>query len=186
MEPIAEEVKIGTHNEWEIFFKAAGTCYVGRKGRKRREESHLTWLFTKIDNEDKAEIRKAHRAEPCTFRFWDSDKEIDIQVEITSYSARGLGVKPTAGGEVDYLKLGGYGGWGADRERSVLPIVPNKADVGPLLRAVDALRKAKENLRKVYQSTVIEIPVKWTTGDDVDKFFAEEDRLRAEINKVNR
>lgn len=187
MDTIAGDViEIGTQGQWEIFYRPLKNDFLARKGRKERTGNYRDGLLTEIANEDKAEARKNARLDPAPFRLWDDEKQAERRVEITSYSARGLGVRPVGGGEVFYLKLAGYGAWGADREKQAVRMIPDKVDAARLHRAVEMLRRAQEEMRQAYRDTVVEIKVNWTTGHNVDEFFREEDRIRAAINQENR
>jgi hypothetical protein len=181
-------VTTSTYEGWTIVFDFASNNFVATKGRKRRTASHLSWLHNEIDKAEGAERRAALRIHPCEFTVWDDEKATEHRVQMTSYSDKGLGIRPVAGGEIISLPLGGYGGsWGSDEsgEKDTIKLVKDGVSTQRLHRAVEGVRRANEELRLARKECITFVKVKRTTGNRIDEYTEEEMRLRGEINRVN-
>jgi hypothetical protein len=178
-----ELVKIGTHEGWTLFYDPSEDQFTAQKGRKVRTEKYRSDLIHAIDKANATEKREKARVEPCVFTLWDPEAQTETKVEVTSYSAQGLGVKPLSGGPVFHLKLGGYGaGWGKE---NAFQIIVNGTSTRRLHQAVEGLRRAQEELRIATQVTTTTIKVNRVTGDRTEKYFEEEDRIRKLVNSLN-
>lgn len=176
---------IGTYEGWILFYDLAKDEFSATKGKKTRKGSYISHLRSEVDKANAAEKRAKVRVEPCEFTLWDDEKQTEMRVEITSYTAKGLGVRPKSGGEVFYLSLGGYGGsWGSER-RDTLPVIQDGTKTQRLHQAVEGLRRAQEELRQARKALVVDVKVIRVTGDYHERYSEEEDRLRKEVNKLN-
>lgn len=179
---IENPISIGAHNEWELFYRPATDDFLAKKGRKERTADFRPHLIGILDNEDATEARKKAREEPCTFRLWDNEKQVERTVEVSSLTSKGLALRPVAGGDLFYLPVAGYGGWSSE---PAVPVIKNLTDSKRLHVAVEMLRRAQEELKAARKEIVTVVKVTRITGDKIADYFAEEDRLRKTINELN-
>lgn len=177
MEPIAELVKIGTHDGWDLFFKPGPDSFEATKGRRTVSGNYLRGLIKEINDLDREAARRKERQEPCEFNLWNEKKGIETRVRLTSYSNKGIALKPVNGGETFYIETGGWGG-----PKPTLNVVKKDADLRRLYTAVEGLRKAKEEMRLATAQSILSLDVK--SCSDVGEYHQEEDRLKAEIREA--
>lgn len=179
-------VTTSTYSGWTIVFDFSTDEFLATKGRKQRRATHLGWIHAAIDKADAAEKRATVRIEPCEFLYWDDEKSAEVRVEITSYSDKGLGLRPKAGGEVFMVPLGGYSGSWGKKDGDFLPVIQDGTDTKRLHTAVEMLRRAQEELRQARAAIVTKVRVERVTGNTSERYSEEEDRLRKAVNWLNK
>lgn len=178
-------IEIGTHEGWTIFYRPANHDFLAKKGRKERIKDNRQWLLDEVTDENAKEARKKVRAEPCIFTLWRDKEQAEMRVEVTSYSTKGLGVRPLgkdSGGEVFYLDLSGYSYRG---DNNSVRVIKDGTDTKRLHVAVEMFRRAKQELIDAKKAIVTDIQVTRVSGSRVAEYHAEEDKIRAAINALN-
>lgn len=180
---ITGEIKIGTHNGWDLVYYPHNNSFGGTKGRKSRNDLSRDRLIGQLDDADAEDLRKQRRLEPVEFVRWDPKKQAEEKVRMTSFSNRGVALKPVDGGDTFYLERDRWG----SRDGTMILVVRPGQSTKRLHQAVEGLRRAQEELRQAENEVVAAITVKDPGyGSRVADFHIEEDRLRAEIAKVTK
>lgn len=178
---ISGALKIGEHNGWTLFYYPSNNSFGAEKGRKHRTNLRRESLINDCDDADAEEIRKERRIEPCEFVRWNPATQAEQKVRLTSFSTKGVALKPVPEGETVYLDRNRWG----NRDGTFILVVKPGAKVKRLYEAVEMVRRAQAELEAAQKEVIEPVQVKDPGyGTRTAEFHAEEDRLRATINKV--
>jgi hypothetical protein len=121
---------------------------------------------------ERAATRAKQRVENVRFTYYDRKASSFTEVEMTSFSDKGVALKPVAGGETIYVKADYHD------ENGLRVLVGEEK---PIHEAIEGLRRAKEQLRRAMLANIHEVKLPGY-GERRAKDNAEhEDRIRAEI-----
>ncbi len=180
---VTGQLQIGTHNGWDLVYYPHNNSFGATKVRKQRTDANRDRLLAQCDDSDAEEQRSKRRIEPCEFTRWDPETQTEQQVRLTSFSNRGLALKPLSDGETVYLDRNR---WRSQNGTQIL-VVKKGASTKRLHIAVEMLRRAQAELKKAEDETLEVIQVNDPGyGGRTAQFHVEEDRLRAAINKLTK
>lgn len=179
-EPTA--VQIGTHNEWALFYVPHNNAFMARKGKKERFCNYRDGLLKECNDADADDARAKRKIERCEFTRWDFETKKAQRVVLSSFSAKGIYLKPVDGGEGFYLDRDK---WNSIKDR-VLGVIKDGTDTARLDAAVEGLRRAVAELGEAQKALVHRVTISDPGyGAETAEFHRREDEIRTAINKVN-
>lgn len=178
-----QPVRIGAHAGWDLHYCPWDNTFMASKGEKQRRENSRASVLRAVDDANAEELRKARRLTKCQFEHWDPATNQLTPVTLTSFSNRGVALKPADGSSTYYIERVRWNG----QEKKILLVKKPGADLKRIDRAIEALRRAQQELKAAEQETFVAIEVKDPGyGAGLAEFHAEEDRIRAEVAKVTK
>lgn len=175
--PSLTQAPIGQHEGWDLFVCMATGLFLANNKRKNRSSQSLLGIKREVEDANFEAERAAERAklrvENVRFTYYDKKAGTFTEVEMTSFSDKGVALKPVAGGDTLYLKPG-YGD-----EQTINVLIGSEK---PVHEAIEAVRRAKEQLRLAIRGNVHEVKLpSYNSGRRSRDNAVEEDRLRTEI-----
>lgn len=178
--PLENPVHVGHHRGWDVYYHPDTDYWSGSKDRASVSGSYRNYVIREIDKRCAAAERKKLRTElqPCKFRLWDESKSEESEVEVTSFSSKGLGLKRD--GKVSFIERN-YG-----NPQTYIMVIPESVDTRRLHAAVKALHRAQDSLRQFKEGLLVKVNLPNSYSFGAGDHFPAEGSLRIAINEASK